>query len=246
MKRIGIVGRGNVGTHLERALGSKGWEVTSVNSRNLEGMKGDEDVLIISVSDDALSRVCGRIKETFPGFKGIVAHTAGSVDAAVLSPYFASYGVFYPLQAFSKKDSSIDFSLIPIFVESPDEEVLNTLEKLADSLTTEVYVLSSADRKRLHIASVFACNFSNALYSIANDLLKESNLPFTVLLPLIRQTVRKLDTLSPAQAQTGPAVRGDKKIISNHLEALSAESMEKEIYELISNYIMKKNEQNRI
>ena len=125
---------------------------------------------------------------------------------------------------------------MPFFLEASDEKTLAVLKKLASEISEKVYEADSVTRRRLHIAAVFACNFANNLWRISDELLKEYNLNMDVLLPLLKVSVEKLGTLSPEDAQTGPAMRGDRKIIENHLNELSGEN--REIYRIMSESIL--------
>ena len=127
---------------------------------------------------------------------------------------------------------------VSFFVEGSDKEVSNKIYNLAKMMSQHIYYADSELRKKLHIAAVFACNFTNYMYSLANDLLKKDNIPFSVLIPLIKETTRKVTVTAPDSAQTGPAYRGDTEIIEHHTSMLS--SQEKEIYELLSNAIFKR------
>lgn len=237
--KIGIIGRGNVATHLERAFRSASLEIVQINSRSLLGLGPDFNVLLIAVSDKAIEEVADRVGIALPKFKGIVAHTAGSVDASILSPFFENYGVFYPLQTFSRNIEITDYSEIPVFVEG-SPHVLPTLEWLGFRISKYVYVLDSERRKTLHLASVFACNFVNAMYSAAEDILKDCGLPFDVVTPLIRQTMLKALQRSPKECQTGPASRKDTEVLRQHLDMLASRPELAAIYEAVSKFIMSK------
>jgi predicted short-subunit dehydrogenase-like oxidoreductase (DUF2520 family) len=148
------------------------------------------------------------------------------------------YGVIYPLQTFSKH-RKVDFKQIPIFIEVKHEGDLGTLDYMAHRLTDKVYRVSSEGRKRLHLAAVFACNFTNHMYALAQELLDDYGLPFDVMLPLIDETTQKVHRLSPKQAQTGPAARGDKKVMDAHRKMLADKPQLECIYQLLSDSIEK-------
>jgi predicted short-subunit dehydrogenase-like oxidoreductase (DUF2520 family) len=137
------------------------------------------------------------------------------------------------MQTFSK-ESRIDWSQVPLFVEGSSAPVLESIKELALTISPDVTVLSSEGRKKLHLAAVFTCNFSNHMYTIAEQLLASEGVPFSVMLPLVRETARKVENISPSEAQTGPAVRGDKKVINEHLELLKDHPQYAQIYKLIS------------
>ena len=241
---VAIVGKGNVGSHLYKMLQTTPCNVTSVDSRTLEGLTSDADYIILAVSDSAIGDVASKLSASMNGFKGIVAHTAGSVSQEVLARYFSRYGVFYPLQTFSKNVAIQSYRDIPFFVEGNSRKTEKNLAHLALSISDKVWALDSEKRRRVHLASVFACNFTNAMYRLGEEILASENLPFEILRPLITQTADKIMTRLPNECQTGPASRGDDKVMEEHLNMLASQPLEAEIYRLISRYIG--NEQNRL
>jgi predicted short-subunit dehydrogenase-like oxidoreductase (DUF2520 family) len=150
--------------------------------------------------------------------------------------YAKNYGVLYPMQTFSKQ-REVDFREVSFFVEANHQIGIEALKDLAGKLSSKVYELTSEQRKYLHIAAVFACNFTNHMYALCDRLLKAQGVPFEVMLPLIDETARKVHELKPQDAQTGPAIRNDKNVIESHLNMLDDEPGLKEIYEMISNSI---------
>jgi predicted short-subunit dehydrogenase-like oxidoreductase (DUF2520 family) len=148
------------------------------------------------------------------------------------------YGVFYPLQTFTKS-VTLSQSIFPVLIESSSEEVQQALEKLAAQIQLPFQYADSEQRKNIHLAAVFACNFTNHLYQIASEILAEQHLPFELLLPLIQETVAKLNHLSPAAAQTGPAIRNDQAVISSHIALLKEHPQWAQIYQLLSAEIQK-------
>ncbi len=243
---VTIIGSGNVATHLYKALASdkkpilkieevsteKRVEVTLVNSRTLENLPDHSDIILISVKDDAIAEVAEKVK----GKASIIAHTSGSVRMEVLGNYAEHFGVFYPLQTFSK-DKQLEYHNIPFFIEGDSQATVKALRDLANEISTEVFEADSNKRKKLHIAAVFACNFSNHLVAIADELLKEEDMDYRVLMPLLKETVKKLESLRPIDAQTGPAVRKDKTVMAAHEEMLNSEPHWKAIYTLLSSSI---------
>ena len=204
--RIALIGRGRVATHLLKALLQAGHEVVSVNSRTLEELPLEADVYILSVKDSALQDV---IRNAVKGREGqLFVHTAGSMSMDLFKGCCARYGVLYPMQTFSL-DREVNFREIPLFIEGDDPRI----RAVAESLSAHVYELSTADRRYLHLAAVFACNFTNHCYALAADVLAQKGLPFDVMLPLIDETARKVHELHPTDAQTGPAVRGDQNVM---------------------------------
>ena len=258
--KIVLIGAGNVATHLGRALLDSGHEVVQVWSRtalsahklattlgcdavtDIGGVRTDADVYILSVTDDALPEI---IPELCPlNANALFLHTAGSVPMSCFEGYASSVGVLYPMQTFSK-DKHLDFREIPIFVEASDERSQKTVSVLANSVSDKVYILDGEGRKWLHLAAVFACNFSNYCCTVAEKLLQKQGLPFEVMLPLLDETTRKLHELSPVSAQTGPASRHDSGVMEMQTRLLSDDSDLVEIYRLISKGIIKNSENNK-
>ena len=190
----------------------------SIDTTNDISLLKQADVTIIAVSDDAISSISSHIKNSF------VVHTSGSVDMKSLNN-IGRKGVFYPLQSFSKK-KKVDFKNIPICLESETNEDLLKLEELVSLLQSKSYILSSHQRKKIHVAAVFANNFSNHMYTIANEICEKYNIPFDILHPLIEETSNKIKNLTPEKAQTGPAKRNDAETIENHLNLLSEKQQE--------------------
>ncbi|MBE6260767.1 MAG: DUF2520 domain-containing protein [Prevotella sp.] len=232
--KIVLIGRGRLATNLERALLAAGHEVASINSRTLEGLSREADIFIIAVKDSALQDV---VREATKGREDqLFVHTAGSMSLNVFEGCTTRYGVFYPMQTFSKEHQA-DFSVIPFFLEANGSEALATLHALASSISGNVYELTTEERKQLHLAAVFACNFANHCYDMAATLLERHGLSFTVLLPLIDETARKVHDLHPRLAQTGPAVRYDENVIGIQSNLLAEQSDLQRIYLLMSQHI---------
>jgi predicted short-subunit dehydrogenase-like oxidoreductase (DUF2520 family) len=199
----------------------------------LEQLK-EADMYIYAVADNALKSVIERIDFS----SGMHIHTAGSVDIDVFENKFYNYGVLYPLQTFTK-EKDVDFSVIPIFVEGNNEATTNVLLSIANNLSTKAYKATSDERIRLHIAAVFACNFTNFFYTIASELVQKSNIPFEILEPLIAETASKIKTLTPYDAQTGPARRNDEVTMNKQYDMIEDEN-QKLIYKFISDCIVAK------
>ncbi len=250
-RKIVVIGAGNVATHLAKAL-SLTDNVLQVYSRNIENarlvastisgceaiddlaqLRSDADVYLVSVKDDAIKLVMRHMPAESRG--RLWLHTSGSVPMEVFSGEAKRYGVLYPLQTFSR-DVAVDVSEVPFFVEGVDEAVTDEIKAIACGLSSTVRIADSECRQRIHIAAVFACNFVNRLWAIANDVLQEGGLSFDLLIPLIRVTLDKLNNVPPVEAQTGPARRGDEEIMKKHMSMLSADNAE--IYRLLSQSIM--------
>lgn len=228
---IAIVGSGNVATHLYKALEDK-TKVVMVNPRTLEELNSDVDIILLCVSDDAIKEVSDRIGET----GALLAHTSGSVPLSVLAGKGSESGVFYPLQTFSK-GVELNYREIPLFIEASSKEGLKKLRQIGELLSDNIHEADSESRRKLHLASVFACNFTNALAGIADGLLMDSGFDIKVILPLLKQTIDKLHLLSPKEAQTGPAKRGDSEVMESHLKMLEEKPRLKELYSLMSDII---------
>lgn len=249
--KVVFIGSGNLATHLSLAMKGAGVEVVQVYSQTEshasllanklscsyttkpESIVVDADIYIFSVKDSALLDLIHKI----PQNKGLWLHTAGSVPMGVFEGYNDRYGVLYPLQTFSK-NRDIDFSIVPVFIESNSAVDEAYLLSFAGKLTRQVISLSSEKRKHLHLAAVWACNFTNHMYLMASKILQEQSLSEAFLLPLIDETAAKVHQLSAREAQTGPAIRYDENIIEKHIELLSDPNM-KELYRLISRNIYK-------
>ena len=235
--RVVLIGRGRLATNLLPALQQAGHEVSSINSRTLENLPEEADVFIIAVKDSALQEVICRA--TKGREQQLFVHTAGSMPMSLFEGYTNRFGVFYPMQTFSK-ERLVSFADIPVFIEGDNA----VLRPLAESITHSVYELSSADRKYLHLSAVFACNFVNHCYALSAELLEKHGIPFSVMLPLIDETALKVHQLHPLEAQTGPAVRYDENVIRMQSSMLADSPLLQEIYNLLSVSIHRKSKRN--
>ena len=246
MINVIIIGSGNVAQHLIKAFSkSKNIDLAQVFSRQKESLVplldshkitdnysdlAEADLYVLAVSDDAIAAVSSQL----PFENRLVVHTSGSVSINLLDSKNRR-GVFYPVQTFSK-NVAVDFSEIPICIESENDSDFVILEKVADSISNKVLKISEVQRQALHVSAVFVNNFVNQLYQIGNEICLENNIPFEVLKPLILETANKGTTLSPKEVQTGPASRNDKQTIERHLNFLSDENR-KNIYKIITQSI---------
>jgi predicted short-subunit dehydrogenase-like oxidoreductase (DUF2520 family) len=246
---IVFIGAGNVATQLGLALKTAGHSILQVYSKHLpsalqlaEKLKcasttsldkilPNADIYIISVKDDAIANVAAHLKLN----NKMVVHTSGSISMNSLEDCSKNYGVFYPLQTFSKSKKA-DFKNVPICLEAANKYTFNTIEILAKSISNNIHKISSEQRIKIHIAAVFACNFSNHFYAIANDILKSNHLSLDLLKPLIAETAEKIKNNSPKEMQTGPAIRGDKKTMNKHLKIITNKTHQ-QLYKLISKSI---------
>ncbi len=249
---IVFVGAGNLATNLAKALYRKGFRIVQIFSRteesarslalqveadyttDLKELTGDAKLYIVSLKDAAFVELLPQIAEGKE--HALLVHTAGSIPMSVWEGHTQRYGVFYPMQTFSKQ-REVKFDEIPFFIEAKTAEDVDLLKAIAATLSDHVYEASSEQRKSLHLAAVFICNFTNHMYALAADLLEKYQLPFNVMLPLIDETARKVHELAPRDAQTGPAVRYDKNVIENHLAMLADLPALQEIYKLMSKSI---------
>lgn len=217
-------------------------------------VRDDADVYIFSVKDSALvqlvAQLCrheadglgedGAVNALRKAKKGelerVFLHTAGSMPMSVFKGMAQHYGVLYPMQTFSKQ-REVDFSIIPCFVEANDEFAQKQIEGMAREISGRVYLLSSEDRKYLHLSAVFACNFANHCYAISQELLEEHGIPFDVMLPLINETAAKVHEMKPKEAQTGPAVRYDENVIGKQSKLLENHPHFKKVYDSMSKSI---------
>ena len=232
--KVVLIGTGRLASNLGPALEEAGHEVQMVNSRTLDRLPYKADVFIIAVKDDALAEVISRVTKGREG--QLIAHTAGSLPLSLFEGCTQHYGVFYPMQSFSK-ERRVDFRQIPIFLEASDTDALNRLHVLASTISGSVYELTTSERKYLHLAAVFACNFANHCYALAADVLEQHGLPFSVMLPLVDETARKVHQLHPRDAQTGPAARHDESVMLMQHQLLADEPLKQQIYELLSKSI---------
>jgi predicted short-subunit dehydrogenase-like oxidoreductase (DUF2520 family) len=247
---ISLIGSGNVAWHLGQALEKAGFKIGEVYSRNpqhagllaerlydaqvissLDFSESPSDVFILCVPDDAIAAVADGI--ILPDEDSILCHTSGTQSLNSMGGR-KNAGVFYPLQTFSKNRRP-DFGSVPFCIEASDSHTEAVLVEIAQSLSRTVYLVDSQERKMLHMAAVFACNFTNHLLALAKELLDREGLDFELLKPLIRETFTKaLEASDPAAVQTGPAVRGDFQTIRNHLDYLQDMPHREALYKLLT------------
>lgn len=245
-----MIGTGNVASVLGRKFKAAGHHIVQVVGRNSKAASAlayawdtvstnynspiskQADVYIIAVSDDAIDDIVENIK--LPG--KVVAHTAASVPKEVLKKMTTHYGVFYPLQSLRKEMTNLPE--IPVYFDGNDDITKKKLEKLAHSIAKEKVAEAGDDeRSKLHIAAVVVGNFTNHLYKLAEDYCKSEGLDFKQLLPLIEETASRIQQISPAAAQTGPAIRHDKETIQKHIALLKDHPQLKNIYLLLTESI---------
>lgn len=245
-----MLGAGNVATHLSKTLQQNGFTIVQVYSQTTAAAKQlsnqlkvgftckyediykGADIYIYALKDSALESIISKINQP----DAVHIHTAGSVSVNVFSDKAKNYGVIYPLQTFSKT-KELNFKEIPLFIEGNNLTTTHFLLDIANQLSDHCYTLDSDQRKKVHLSAVFACNFTNLMYRMANELIEDANLPFDILKPLIAETADKVMHLSPDKAQTGPAVRYDINIISEHIKMLQHKPELLKVYKDLSDLI---------
>ncbi len=252
---ISIIGSGNVAWHIAYALLEVGHVIDQIYARNevtgrdlalklktnfqpsTDFSKSKSQIFIFAVPDDAIAEILTVIQVP-PG--AIIFTLSGSISLQYLTSLWKRAAVFYPLQTFSKR-RTIDFSTIPIIIEAYEQEILGTVKDLALSLTEKVYEFDSSKREKIHLAAVFASNFTNYLLTISKDILVTEKIDFKILEPLVEESIQKAFSIGPQEGQTGPAVRGDFEIWQRHLHLLGPDENVKKIYDHLSNQIYNSN-----
>jgi predicted short-subunit dehydrogenase-like oxidoreductase (DUF2520 family) len=250
--RITLIGSGNVATHLAAAFKNAGHRIVQVYSRSLDNaallayhvkaepvddltqIDPETDLFVIAIKDD----VIGLVAEQLAVHQKLMVHTSGATDMYALLAFSDNVGVFYPLQTFSKI-KEVDFRTVPLCIEAADQAIAKQLKDLAQTISNSVYDIDSTQRKTLHLAAVFACNFPNYLYNVAQQIMARHQLDFDLIRPLILETAQKVQTALPATVQTGPAVRKDNTTMNNHLQLLNDNPGLQQIYTLLSQGIIK-------
>ena len=230
-----IIGQGNVATNLDYAFRKKGVVCQMVSSREGLDSLPAANVYIYAVKDEALAAVAAQVKDKQ---KAMHLHTSGSMPISVFGDDKPHAGVFYPFQTFSKARIIEDFSTVPIFFEARGIDDISAVYSLALTITSHVYETTQHDRERLHIAGVYACNFTNLMYTMAAELLRGTHIPCSALLPLIDETASKIHSLSPREAQTGPARRGDENVMAHHQSLLTEQ--QRILYNMLSEEIRRR------
>lgn len=232
--RIIIIGQGNVACNLLAAFQRNKISAEMVSSvTGLDTIPQNADVYIYAVRDNALAEV---IEKVHTPQRALHIHTSGTIPISVFGEDKPHCGILYPFQTLSKTRILEDFTTVPVFIEARGIDDISALYTLALTITPHIYEASQADREKLHIAGVFANNFSNLMYYIAKDIISDTHIPFSALLPLIDETAAKVHTLPPQDAQTGPAKRNDQNVMAHHLSLLQKPEY-REAYKLLSDLI---------
>nr|WP_243749169.1 Rossmann-like and DUF2520 domain-containing protein [Mucilaginibacter agri] len=247
-----MIGSGNVSTHLSAALKNAGHRIMQVYSPNIghasllayhvsaeptddiSTINAETDLYIIAVKDDAIEGIARQLAV----HGKFIVHTSGATSLDVLKSVTPLAGVFYPLQTFSK-DKELDFRSVPLCIEGATEVITSQLVELGQTISNNIYRVDSEQRKILHLSAVFACNFPNYLYHVAQNLLAEHQLDFNLLRPLIMETAEKVQHRFPASVQTGPAVRNDQQTMAAHLQLLDNDVFLQKLYQLLSEGVTK-------
>lgn len=242
---IVIAGAGRIATHLGKRLRAKGLRIAQVLNRSADAarelgnelradwsddwadIRPDADWVLLAVRDDAIAAVGETLGRLVP--EALITHTSGATPGAVLAPFCARYGVFYPLQSFSVERTPV-WSKVPFCVDAPMAEDVVLLKKIAKTIGNLVYQVNDEQRAVLHIAAVFANNFANHCFAIAEKILEEKDLPYELIHPLMEETLAKALLDSPAKMQTGPAIRGDMDTMLRHLDWLQAHPAWRDLY----------------
>jgi predicted short-subunit dehydrogenase-like oxidoreductase (DUF2520 family) len=255
---VSFIGSGNLAWHLAPALDNVGFVVKEVYSRNarhaallterlyqaevkatLDFSTSPSSIFIVAVNDESISEIA---REIILPDDAVLAHTSGSVPLADLQfAATSNVGVFYPLQTFTK-NKKVDFKQTPIFIESANQETEAVLTTLAKAISSQVRKIASEERKAMHIAAVFASNFTNHMLTISKGIMEQNGLNYEWLKPLISETINKSLQLGSEDAQTGPAKRGDLEILEKHLAFLQDDPAVAEIYKIVSQHIIDKYE----
>lgn len=243
MAKITLIGSGKTATALGKALKLAGHELVQVWSRSeagandlaqrvnasatidLAAINADADIYLIAVKDDAIGEVANKLKI---GNK-IIAHTSGIKSKELLKSASTNYGIFYPFVSMTKK-SNTDFKNALLMIEGSNEGTINALSTLARTISDNVRMVEEKQRQSLHLAAVFAHNFTNHIYTVAEKILSDKGLPFDDLRPLISAHLSSVQKLSPSALQTGPAIRHDSTTISEHLHLLDQNKELRDLY----------------
>lgn len=251
MKTIVFIGSGNLATHLSLSLYAAGYNILQVYSptflhakdlankinasaiSDISMVTRQADAYIISVKDDAIHTVAESLKDISP--KSVLIHTAGSVSLTAIKNVAAHSAVLYPLQTFTR-GRNINFKEIPCFVEYSDKVAEDCVKEMANSISNTIVELNSEKRRRLHLAAVFASNMVNHCFRIAERIADEEMIDFSLFYPLMRETTAKAQIMSPHDAQTGPMVRNDVKVMNAQKELLT-NNIFKRIYDVMAESI---------
>jgi len=259
LPRVSIIGTGNLATHLAKGMEKAGFLVAEIYNRHLskaaafanslydaqatdslDFLDSEANVFFLCVSDNAIATLA---QEIILPRGALLVHCSGATNVEAIMREDVDYGVFYPIQTFSP-NRKISFEGLPICLEASTEEAEEILESLVKRMKANPFFMSSEQRLTLHLSAVFACNFSNHFYRIAQEVLDTRGLPFDLLHHLIAETVQKAFENGPENAQTGPAVREDYNTMALHRDLLRTHPEWKELYVKVSEDIIRLAEEN--
>ena len=258
IKSVAIIGVGRVANHIATTLHEAGLEISAVYGRKTGIAQAlakkvearvitdvskpiRADLILLVVSDDA---IFGVGKQLSKSNKGLVVHTSGAVPMSEL-PSDLRRGVFYPLQSFSI-GKKIIWANVPFCIEAENDDDLNALGDLAERISNKVHVLSSEQRKILHLAAIFANNFANLMFEFSDELLEEAGIDREIMHPLILETANKILMQRASDSQTGPASRGDIDTIRMHREILGENNIYRKVYDLLTTEIYNRNHDEKL
>jgi predicted short-subunit dehydrogenase-like oxidoreductase (DUF2520 family) len=232
--KIVIIGAGNVAFHLIKSITNSGHQLVQIYNRTIENIKEstkkiplsdsiggiypNADIYIICVKDNAIEEIANQLKMN----NKLVLHTSGNRTMDILQNSSSNYGIFYPIQSFTK-DIPLNFKKVPIIIEANNAEALEMLKSFAESISERVIEMDLEKRQKLNIAGVFVNNFTNHLYHLMDEYLDKESIDFSILHPIIQNTVDKIKIKNPRACQTGPAIRKDQETIENQKKILEKE-----------------------
>jgi predicted short-subunit dehydrogenase-like oxidoreductase (DUF2520 family) len=249
-KNFVCIGAGKVATHIVCGLCNSGYNLIQVYSRTIDSAKSladqysasyisdpsklniNADFYLLSLPDQFLLQILEQINV----HDKLIFHTAGSHGLEVFGNRFSQFGILYPLQTISKH-VQLNIAEVPFLIEACDDKALKDIEKIARSISENVLITDSETRKWIHLAAIFANNFTNHMITLSYEILQQKNLSPSLLRPLIEETYRKSIAMDPAKAQTGPALRNDTVIINKHIKMLEGQSLLQKIYTFTSQSI---------
>ena len=256
IKNITVIGSGNVATHLCKHLFDAKYKIDCIYSRDINkakllaksvnanavddiaGLPAKSDLFLMAISDNAIDIVAKQLNK-YLGRKINVVHTSGMVSSAIFRDYFDNYGVFYPLQTFTK-NRDLDISKVPFCITANNKKLEKNLSVLANKISTNINIINDKERMKLHVAAVFVNNFTNFMFIIGKDITEKENLNFELLFPLIEETTAKiLEGYNQKNIQTGPAIRSDKNTIKEHLKYLEKFPKYMKVYKTLTQLLMK-------
>ena len=232
--KIVIIGAGNVAFHLIKSITNSGHQLVQIYNRTIENIKEstkkiplsdsiggiypNADIYIICVKDNAIEEIANQLKMN----NKLVLHTSGNRTMDILQNSSSNYGIFYPIQSFTK-EIPLNFKKVPIIIEANNAEALEMLKSFSESISERVIEMNLEKRQKLNIAGVFVNNFTNHLYHLMDEYLDKESIDFSILHPIIQNTVDKIKIKNPRACQTGPAIRNDQETIENQKKILEKE-----------------------